>query len=148
MSRSGYTEDCDSEWAMICWRGAVASAIRGRRGQAFLKEMLQALDALPERRLVAHELEEDSVGDGGTIVTEQVCALGAVGLVRKLDMSDIDPENYSAIARLFGVAPALVREIEYVNDEDYSRYWEADTPEKRYARVRAWVVNQIRQEKE
>lgn len=34
MSRSGYTDDCDYEgnWPMICWRSAVKSAIRGKRG--------------------------------------------------------------------------------------------------------------------
>jgi len=47
MSRSGYSDDCDDQWSLICWRGAVKSAIRGKRGQAFLKEMLAALDALP-----------------------------------------------------------------------------------------------------
>lgn len=29
MSRSGYTDDCESDWGMICWRGAVKAAIRG-----------------------------------------------------------------------------------------------------------------------
>ena len=43
MSRSEYSEDCDSNWLMIQWRGAVASAIRGQRGQTFLYEMLHAL---------------------------------------------------------------------------------------------------------
>jgi hypothetical protein len=68
MSRSGYSDDCD-QWDMIRWRGAVASSIRGARGQAFLKEMLAALDALPEPKLIAEELESDGA----------VCAIGAVG---------------------------------------------------------------------
>jgi hypothetical protein len=46
MSRSGYSDD-HSEWDLIRWRGAVASAIRGKRGQAFLRELLVALDAMP-----------------------------------------------------------------------------------------------------
>jgi hypothetical protein len=37
MSRSGYSDDLEN-WSLIRWRGAVASAIRGRRGQAFLRE--------------------------------------------------------------------------------------------------------------
>lgn len=65
MSRSGYTEDCDG-WQLIMWRGAVASALRGKRGQAFLKEMLAAFDALPEKKLTQNTLEKDGA----------VCALG------------------------------------------------------------------------
>ena len=34
MSRSGYTDECDG-WELVRWRGAVNSAIRGKRGQAF-----------------------------------------------------------------------------------------------------------------
>ncbi len=56
MSRSGYSDDLDS-WALIRWRGQVASAIRGRRGQAVLRDLLAALDAMPEKALVASELE-------------------------------------------------------------------------------------------
>lgn len=37
MSRSGYTDE-DDIWAMIRWRGAVTSAIRGKRGQQALRE--------------------------------------------------------------------------------------------------------------
>lgn len=45
MSRSGY-DDCEDNWAMICWRGAVASAIRGKRGQGGVC----ALGALAQKR--------------------------------------------------------------------------------------------------
>lgn len=50
MSRSGYSDDYDFDnWQLIRWRGAVNSAINGRRGQAFLKELLTAIEALPEK---------------------------------------------------------------------------------------------------
>lgn len=137
MSRSGYIDgwDMDSEWAMICWRGAVMSAIRGRRGQAFLKEMLAALDALPEKRLIAHDLEKDG----------EVCAIGSVGKARGIDMKAIDPEEYLQVADAFGIAQALAREIEYENDEmgrplDYRLQ---ETPEHRYERMRKWVERNI-----
>ena len=46
MSRSGYSDDYEpSNIAM--WRGQVASAMRGKRGQAFLRELIEALDAFP-----------------------------------------------------------------------------------------------------
>lgn len=142
MSRSGYSDDIDSSWRHISWRGAVASAIRGARGQAFLKEMLAALDALPEKRLIAGDLAVEPTplfwrwGE-----PLQVCAIGSVGKARGLDMSQIDPEDPSQVARAFGIAEALAQEIEFENDQDFS--WKNESPERRFARMRAWVVSCI-----
>jgi len=108
MSRSGYYEGDGEHWAMIRWRGAVASAIRGKRGQAMLKEVLAALDALPEKALASESL----VNAEG-----QYCTLGALGRSRGIDMSEIDPEDYEKIADTFGVSGALAREIMWMNDE-------------------------------
>jgi hypothetical protein len=135
MSRSGYSDEYDYDpWGLIKWRGAVASAIRGRRGQAFLKEMLQALDVLTDKRLISCELETP---DGA------VCALGAVGKLRSLDMSGIDPTDRETVAATFGLANALVSEITYENDEGIG-YWVNETPEARFQRMRAWVAAQIK----
>ncbi len=148
MSRSGYCYDCDtSDWAYIMYRGAVASAMNGRRGQAFLKEMLAAMDAMPEKRLISEELEIADVGENGTIVTVEACAIGTVGLARNLDMSNIDPENYSKIADTFGIAESMAREIMSENDEG-GGYWLKETPEQRFARMRRWIENQIRKDNE
>ena len=84
MSRSGYTDDMDDNWALIRWRGAVASAIKGKRGQALLKEMEVALLSLPDKRLIANEFANATEGE--------VCALGAVALKRRLDKG-IDRET-------------------------------------------------------
>jgi hypothetical protein len=130
MSRSGYNDDID-QWQLIRWRGAVASAIKGKRGQAFLKEMLAALDALPEPQLIARELDD---GEGA------VCALGAVGKARGLDMSALDPDDAETVAFRFGIPDALTREIVFENDES-GRF---EMPEARFARMRAWVASQIR----
>jgi hypothetical protein len=131
MSRSGYSDDCD-EWGLIRWRGAVASAIRGRRGQAFLKEMLAALDALPVKRLIEGDLQA-----GG-----EVCAIGAVGARRGIDLAEIDPHDRSTVANVFGVSEALAAEIMYINDEARP-YWNEETPEQRFERVHAWVVRNV-----
>lgn len=135
MSRSGYSDGCDSEWALICWRGAVNSAMRGRRGQAFLKEMLAALDSLPEKRLIEGDLEAHG----------EVCAIGSVGLRRGIDMSKLDPYDRETVAGTFGIAPAMAAEIMYENDEA-AGYWSTETPEHRWQRVRNWVVAQIKGE--
>ena len=59
MSRSGYTEDCDN---LTLYRQTVANALRGRRGQAFLRELLEALDALEVKELITGVLKDDSGG--------------------------------------------------------------------------------------
>jgi hypothetical protein len=125
MSRSCYSEDLD-QWQAIMWRGAVVSAIRGKRGQEFLREMLSALDALPAPRLISGELQKDG----------EVCALGSVGAKRGMNLAEIYPEDYETVAKQFGIAEALAREIAYENDEGH---WK-ETPEERFSRVRAWVV--------
>lgn len=113
MSRSGYSDDCDDHWARICWRGAVKSAIRGKRGQAMLRETLAALDSLPEKILAPDSLVN---ADG------QYCTLGALGSARCLDMSNINPEDSESIATLFGISHALAREIMWRNDECTDQY--------------------------
>lgn len=129
MSRSGYSDDC---WGveLICWRGAVASAIRGKRGQDFLYEMLHAMAALPEHKLIEGDLE-----NGGA-----VCAIGSVGRARGINMTGIDIEDRDMVAKIFGVAPALVAEIVYMNDE---AAWHQETPEMRFIRMRKWVEEQL-----
>lgn len=135
MSRSGYSDDYDgTEWDMIRWRGAVASAIRGARGQALLRELRDALDAMPEKRLIAEELQDQ---------TGAVCTIGALGVARGVDLSKLHVEDYDSIAAEFGVARALIQETEYMNDEGGRR---GQSPESRWCRMRAWVSAQIKPE--
>jgi capsid portal protein len=133
VSRAGYTDDYDSQWDLIRWRGAVKSAIRGKRGQAFLREMLSALDQLPSKRLIDGDMEADG----------EVCALGAVALARGIaGLHDIDPYDRDRIAQTFGIPPALAAEIMYANDEA-AGYWHEETPEQRWQRVRNWIAGKI-----
>lgn len=132
MSRSDYSDDCGGDWQAIMWRGAVHSAITGRRGQAFLIEMRDALDEMPEKRLVAEEL---TVGG-------DVCAMGAVARKRAIDMAEMDPENYDGVACKLGIASALAREIAYMNDDGVG-YRNKETPEQRWRRMREWVDQKI-----
>jgi len=130
MSRSGYTDELDPQ-ALAMYRGQVASAIRGRRGQQLLRDMLAGLDALPNKRLVTGELQ----------VGGEVCALGAAGRARGVDMDNLDPEDYERVARTFDVADQLAREVAYLNDE----HWRPETPEQRWQRMRDWAASQLRQ---
>jgi hypothetical protein len=131
MSRHDYSDDCDDILMHGRWRGRVASAIRGKRGQKLLKEMAEALDAMPVKRLIAGELRAE----------ESYCALGVVGAKRGLDMDGLDPEDAETVAQTFDIAEPLAREIVYVNDESHG------TPEQRWETVRQWVQAQIREGK-
>lgn len=133
MSRSGYSDDLDPR-DLALYRGAVASALRGKRGQLLLREMRDALEQLPERRLISGELE---ASDG----SDDVCALGAVGRMRGIEMRGLDPENRYQIAAYFDVAEALAAEVVYENDEGGSPL---ETPEERWIRVHAWVMENLR----
>lgn len=145
MSRSGYSEDCDEHWQFAMWRGTVTRAINGKRGQAFLKEMLAAMDALPVKRLAAHELEAPDLipcSHWGLFETTSVCAIGAVGKARGVDMTDLDPEDSDTVSGKLNISRALACEVVFMNDEAGSY---KETPEARFERVRAWVQSQIRE---
>lgn len=163
MSRSGYTDDYDEDGTGGLWRGAVASALRGKRGQAFLRELAAALDAMPEKRLIANELEADG----------EFCTIGVLGAARGIDMAKIDPEDYYQVAAAFGIAPCMAQEIVYENDEvndglEWKKWevcgpmryfwphWEkhersgcmpmADAESVRWQRMRKWVAEHIKPE--
>lgn len=133
MSRSGYVDDCDDNWALIKWRGAVASAIRGFRGQAALVTLRDALDSMPNKRLIREEL----------ITAEgEVCTLGLLGQVAGCNVAEVDPYDSERVAAALGLSEAMVREIAHEND-DY--YYRDETPERRWERMRRWVVAHIEQ---
>lgn len=160
MSRSGYDDYNDDNWSLIRWRGAVTSAIRGRRGQAFLRELADALDALPNHKLIAGAAQSD--GD--------YCALGAVAARRGLDLAALNAamqdEDRDAVAQMLSIPGALAGEIMFENDwiegERYEFYevvgplrryehrvrlrivYDHTAPSRRWKRMRDWVAEQIR----
>jgi hypothetical protein len=137
MSRSGYDNDYEGTYPGEFWEQAVKNAIRGKRGQKFLRDLLDALDAMPEKALIANRLRDE---DGS------VCALGAVCVRRGIDTKPLEPidehdmEHWDPLATALKIAPALVREVEYRNDDG----WIDMTPEARYQDVYRWVQSQIR----
>lgn len=145
MSRSEYSDDC-SGWDLIRWRGAVNSAIKGKRGQALLRELADAMDAMPVKELVAHEFHADG----------HFCALGVVGAKRGIETAHLTDCDRDQVASTFGIAEALAAEIMDVNDNggDFYGRWglandkgddaERRDREKRWGAVRAWVAQQLR----
>lgn len=131
-NRSGYHDFDDDEDNLACgrWLGNLKRAINGKRGQAFLRDLLDALDAMPVKRLIVDEL----------VTPYGMCAIGSLAVKRNLDVSDIDPEDSSSLASVFGVAEPLIQEIEYWNDEAYSDI----TPAQRWVSMRRWVQWKIK----
>lgn len=162
MSRSGYIEDDgDDPLMMGRWRGMVASALRGKRGQAFLRDLAANLDAMPEKALIAQQLRVDG----------EFCTLGVIGAARGIDLDRLDPEDYDGVAAAFGIAPCMAQEIVFENDEAFDEYEWVDVeicgpmlpypPEwgghkrsvrvmvpnaatKRWQHMRTWVASQIK----
>jgi hypothetical protein len=140
MSRSGYHDDLDV-LDLGRWRGQVASAIRGKRGQVFFRELVAALDAMPEKRLIQGALEEEA----------GVCAIGALCRAKGIHMETIDPSEPSEVAPLFDIAECLAREVVYMNDEFFDTRLTEDrkgyrdyTPEELWQAMRDWAAKKIR----
>lgn len=161
MSRSGYTDDAEN---VAMWRGTIASAIRGKRGQKLLLDLVAALDAMPEKQLFKGHLVTP---EGG------VCALGALGQARGVDMQQferfIDPDGYSddaeglasELGKSLNAAYQLIMEIQYLNDEWFGSAYDAPnpkfgtpgqpqymrrdiTPEERWQKMREWAVKHLK----
>jgi hypothetical protein len=135
MSRSGYTDDC-GDGSLNLWRANVRRAIQGKRGQAFLREMADALDAMPVKELVADELVRDN---------DHVCALGAVAASRRLNVSELDIYNPYDVGDALGISSILAREIAYENDEGGPLRGPIETPAQRWTRMRQWVSTRLRE---
>ncbi len=131
MSRSGYWDDCEDELAIGRWRGAVASAIRGKRGQRLLKDLAEAMDEMPEKKLITQDLK-NPIG---------YCTLGVICEKRKIASYDSwESDDTQSLADALDIAEPLVQEIVYLNDE----YTEDETPEQRWVSMRAWVDRKLK----
>lgn len=168
MGRSGYDEDgdCESNFYAL-WPSIIQRSINGKRGQAFFKALRGALEALPEKQLVEDDLQRP---DGA------VCALGALGKMQGVALDKLEPTDVDAMAKTFGIAPTLVREVTHTNDDDFHQhgrrvplYWVPkateyyyidshshggiwprtyvpETPTERYQRVLDWVISNIKED--
>jgi hypothetical protein len=109
--------------------------MRGKRGQALLRDLVTALDEMPEKRLVRGVLEQEG----------SVCALGAVCKKRGVPMPEIerddDPGEWAeTLGATLDIAEQLAAQVMWVNDE-YGRHNE--TPEERWGTVRRWAVGEL-----
>lgn len=154
--RVNYCDEEDRPGQFALWDANVKRSIRGKRGQAALREFEAALLAMPEKRLIRDLLTNE---DG------EVCAIGCYARHKGLDLSKFDPEDESDEVGVAAGMPQLVAwSIVALNDITLDVVWEvADgpaqrghgvykggiplirdmTPEERYAKVLAWVQEKL-----
>lgn len=140
-----YDEDFPNQAEL--YRANVQRALKGKRGQAFLKELEEALVALPEKKLI----------EGRICEMGKVCAMGALALKRRVSsgekiedalrwLEDEAPqegyadETAAFMEKHFGVLGCLAMEVAYTNDE---RRQKDPTEEARYEKVLTWVRENI-----
>lgn len=130
---NGFNRDLILEYGRCL--GRLRSAVRGKRGQRFLRDMVAALDVMPVKELY-------DFGGG------RMSALDAVAAYRGADLSEArtainDAPNLDRWAdcasRELDIAPCLAGLAEY-NGNDFIS---GQTPAQRWARAREWAVHHI-----
>lgn len=148
MSRHGYSDDFgdeDGQLAMGRWQAQLKSSIRGKRGQAFFRSLVEALDALPEKSLVANSLEtnEGAVCAFGALARHKGVDVKALNIGSEYSDDDREDSDWDKLAGAFNITQQLTREVMYTNDEVWTGASEADTGTVRWQKVRAWAARQI-----
>ena len=169
MSRSSYSDEFGDEFPGQAglFRANVRRSMRGSDGQARLRELRDALEALPVKALHA------DIFAGGTNEQPAVCALGAWAFKKTGDtlaaremVTDPDDDVETADSlNAHGWPKLVVFDTIYENDRKAYTYMEVvgphqspyayyggswpvryrvdETPEQRYTRVLAWVSDRI-----
>lgn len=152
MSRSSYSDDFGDEYPgqLELYRANVKRSMRGRAGQARLRELRDALLALPVKEL------HDGIFVAGTREQPQVCALGAwalhqaggdpfaAGAMLGRAGADADDLDTAKALSSYSWPELVVRDTIWQNDRD--SYFRPETPAERYTRVLAWVEAHISNE--
>jgi hypothetical protein len=166
MGRSSWHEDDDDDGRFNLFHGNLKRSLRGKKGQAALRELESVLLAMPDKALWSGVFVEPS---------GEVCALGAVAVARKVASglsldealsvcADVDPDESEDAGVALGF-PALVSQaIVWENDEANTTVWEVAygpvprghgiykggialvrdmTPQERYAAMLAWVQRHL-----
>lgn len=120
--------------------GALRSAVRGKRGQRFILDLVQALDALPSPELAAGALEDETTGC--------CCAFGAVRRFRGSEAvplwfdpmeEDLTPDH---LAEPFNVSETLAWAVVQANEDGMTGN-EESTRRRRWKVVKDWAVRQL-----
>lgn len=159
--RIGHSEDEDYPGQFELWQANCRRSLKGKAGQAALRELEAALLALPDKRLIANKMI-DREGD--------VCAIGALAKHKGRDLL-AEPNVYEdgefdgdgemeEIGMELGMPRLVAWKVVAKNDIEIDGYyetlpgparWYGDrpqvyvpvTPEARYEKMLAWVRQQL-----
>jgi hypothetical protein len=129
------------------WWSAYRRARTSKRGQQVLRDLEQALLAIPDKRLAYEHISHEGA----------VCAVGAyvtwkeqqAGKDRSAVIKELEDAYYweheslrqtAEVGKEAGIAWTLAWEIGAANDYDFGKGF---TPEERWERMLAWVRNQM-----
>lgn len=137
--RISYSEDEDFPGQFGLWQANCVRSIKGKAGQTVLRELELALLALPEKRLIADELQT---------VAGEVCAIGALVKYCGIEKTQSDPEEMEDVGVELGLPRLVAWKVVALNDVEIQGHYEQGiyqpvTPEERYKRVLKWVQRQI-----
>lgn len=159
--RISYSEDEDRPGQFALWQANCRRSLKGKAGQAALRDLEAALLALPDKRLIADRVI-DAEGD--------VCAIGALAKYKGRDLL-AEPNLYEdgefdgdgemeEIGMELGMPRLVAWKVVCRNDVeidghyerlpgparwygDYPQVYVPITPEARYEKMLAWVRAQL-----
>lgn len=168
MSRieEGEADDNDSFLRACAFEANAKRALKGKKGQAVLMELLAGLEAMPSKRLISGVFADITIPPGDAPVYDRVqgdvCTMGCLLVHRKMTKryrergqalleavnevtchpDDGGSEAIRQAAGALDLVYPLAYELAYQNDEmgDYK-----ETPEQRYDRILKWVKSKIAQ---
>lgn len=146
MARFYSEEDEDFPGQAELWQANCERSLKGKKGQASLRDLEAALLALPSPRLIAGELQNKA---------GEVCAIGALAKFKghecpivaygldEFGDTEIDPIDVESatidLAKTLGVPRMVAIAVAAENDAA----WVKLDSEQRYQRVLAWVRQEI-----
>lgn len=129
--RFNYSEDEDFDGQFELYEANCSRSLCGKKGQAELRILRDALLAMPKKELIHEALHDE---DGG------MCAIGAYAQAKGVDIKTLDPEDATdEVGQEAGMPRLVAWTVVMKNDIDFDRH----TPEKRYQAMLNWVNLQI-----
>ena len=140
--RVGYTDEEDYQGQFDLWHANCRRSINGRKGQKALRELEQALLAMPDKRIYPDIL----VAPNGA-----VCAIGSLMVQKKIDAGMSRKEAVAVCAQTYpeetedagvevGIPRMVAWSIAIENDND----WRVRTPKELYTHMLNWVQERIK----
>ena len=139
--RINYCDDEDRPGQFALWDANCQRSLRGRAGQAALRDLEAALLALPQKRLIRGLLVSDDGAD--------VCAVGAYARYKGEDIAKHVPYASDDVAIACGMPRLVAWKVVALNDFEIDDHYVTGqrvtyTPEERYIKVLAWVREQLK----